>query len=149
MSLPFPKINIKLLTKTAKVPIRMSGASAGYDIYSDNTDDIILHPMQRVLISSGFVISLPIGFEAQIRPRSGLALKHGITVLNSPGTIDSDYRGEVKVIIINLSNTDFTISHGTRIAQMIISKHEVVDFNLVEEIDETVRGSGGFGHTRM
>ena len=140
-------VKIKLITKTAKMPEKMSDFSAGYDIYSDNESDINLKPMQRVLIPSGFCIALPIGFEAQIRPRSGLAINNGITVLNAPGTIDSDYRGEVKIILINLSDCDFTIKPIMRIAQMIICKHENVNFEIVDDIDETKRGCGGFGHT--
>jgi len=121
--------------------------SAGVDLKADLTEKIILKPMERALISTGLSIELPIGFEAQIRPRSGLAIKNGITILNSPGTIDSDYRGEIKVILINLSSSDFEIKNGDRIAQMIISKYEKVQFELVEKLTETERGSGGFGHT--
>ena len=143
------RIDIKLLRETAKVPERMTEYSAGYDVYSDLEDDIYLEPMERALIPTGFVIALPKGYEAQIRPRSGLAIKNGITVLNSPGTIDSDYRGEVKIILINLSNEGFFIKHGMRIAQMIVSKHETVTFDVVEEIDETERGEGGFGSSEV
>ena len=140
---------IKLLNSTAKIPERMSEHSAGYDIYSNNENEITLKPLQRELIPAGFAISLPCGYEAQIRPRSGLAIKSGITVLNSPGTIDSDYRGEVKVVLINLSDQDYTIKPSTRIAQMISCKHEITQFNLVDDLDETVRGYGGFGHTNL
>ena len=103
--------------------------------------------MQRMLVSRGLFMALPAGYEAQVRPRSGLALKHGITVLNTPGTIDADYRGEVKVLLVNFSDTDFVINDGERIAQMVIAKHETADFIEVEELDETERGAGGYGHT--
>lgn len=103
--------------------------------------------MQRMLVSTGLFMALPAGYEAQVRPRSGLALKHGITVLNTPGTIDADYRGEVKVLLVNFSDTDFVINDGERIAQMVIAKHETADFIEVEELDETERGAGGYGHT--
>jgi len=123
-------------------------ASAGMDLRAYLPGgDIILKPMERSLIPTGLYMELPVGYEAQIRPRSGLALKHGITILNSPGTIDADYRGEIKVLLINFSETEFIICTGDRIAQMIVSKHEVVDWNEVELLNETARGSGGYGHT--
>ncbi|MNL60387.1 Deoxyuridine 5'-triphosphate nucleotidohydrolase [compost metagenome] len=109
--------------------------------------EIIIKPLQRTLVPTGLYIELPIGFEAQIRPRSGLAYKHGISIVNSPGTIDADYRGELKVLLVNLSDTDFVINDGDRIAQMVISKHETVEWNAVEELNETARGAGGYGHT--
>ena len=121
--------------------------SAGMDLRANLDEPIILHPMERHLIPTGLHIALPAGFEAQIRPRSGLALKKGITVLNSPGTIDADYRGEVMVLLINLSNEDFLVNDGERIAQMIIARHEQGEFLLVEQLDETERGEGGYGHT--
>lgn len=108
---------------------------------------VTLHPMERRLIGTGIYMALPPGFEAQVRPRSGLALKHGITVLNTPGTIDADYRGEIKVLLVNLSNELFVINEGERIAQMVVAKHEQADFTLVSELDETERGDGGYGHT--
>ena len=108
---------------------------------------IVLAPMQRVLVPTGLFIALPEGYEAQVRPRSGLAIKKGITVLNSPGTIDADYRGEICVILVNLSNEPFTIADGERIAQMVIARHERAEWFEVEQLDETVRGAGGFGHT--
>jgi dUTP pyrophosphatase len=117
------------------------------DLVANLDAPITLMPLERQLIPTGLYIALPEGYEAQIRPRSGLALKHGITVLNSPGTIDADYRGEIKVILINLSNTPFVINDGERIAQMIIARHEVVEWEAVEELDETSRGEGGFGST--
>ncbi|RYE28675.1 MAG: dUTP diphosphatase [Sphingobacteriaceae bacterium] len=107
----------------------------------------MLKPMQRVLVPTGIYIELPVGFEAQIRPRSGLAFKHGIGIVNSPGTVDADYRGEIKVLLINFSDVDFSISHGDRIAQMVIAKHEKIDWQEVEILGETLRGAGGYGHT--
>jgi dUTP pyrophosphatase len=121
--------------------------SAGLDLRANINEDIQLNSLERVLIPTGLYIALPTGAEAQIRPRSGLAYKHGLTVLNSPGTIDADYRGEVKVLLVNLSNEPFIIRNGERIAQMVVAKHERVEWSLVEELDETVRGAGGFGHT--
>jgi dUTP pyrophosphatase len=121
--------------------------SSGMDLYANLSDSIDLEPFQRVLISTGLFIELPEGFEAQIRPRSGLALKKGITVLNTPGTIDADYRGEIGVILINLSNERCTISDGERIGQMIVNKFERVQWEETDELNETSRGSGGFGHT--
>ena len=121
--------------------------SAGMDIRANLQEPITLKPLQRMLIPTGLHIALPSGYEAQIRPRSGMAIKHGITVLNTPGTIDADYRGEIKVILVNLSDTDFTINHGDRIAQMVIAKHETIDWQCVEVLDNTERGEGGFGHT--
>jgi len=121
--------------------------SAGMDLRAYLAVSVILKPMQRVLIPTGIFVEIPHGYEAQIRPRSGLALKHGITVLNTPGTIDSDYRGEVGIIMINLSDSDFEIKSGERICQMIIAKHETAVWNSVEILANTDRGSGGFGHT--
>lgn len=121
--------------------------AAGMDLRAYLTEPIIVSPLQRVLVPTGLFIELPVGFEAQVRPRSGLAFKYGVTVLNSPGTIDADYRGEIKVILINLSDTGFTIQNGDRIAQMVISRHEKADWMQVVELSETQRGEGGFGHT--
>lgn len=121
--------------------------SAGMDLRADIESDIELKSLERVLIPTGLFIALPVGAEAQIRPRSGLAYKHGLTVLNSPGTIDADYRGEVKVLLVNLSNEPFVVKNGERIAQMVVAKHERVEWSEVEELDETMRGAGGFGHT--
>ena len=121
--------------------------SAGMDLRANLTEAIVLESMQRSLISTGLFVELPEGYEAQIRPRSGLAAKHGITVLNSPGTIDADYRGEIKVILINLSDKDFVINDGERIAQMIVSKHQRVTWLETEQLEETLRGESGFGHT--
>jgi dUTP pyrophosphatase len=122
-------------------------ASAGLDLRANIEEPIKLDPMQRVLIPTGLFIELPIGYEAQIRPRSGLAYKHGITVLNSPGTIDADYRGEIKILLINLSNEVFIINDAERIAQMIIAKHEQIEWQVVDQLSDTERGTGGYGHT--
>jgi dUTP pyrophosphatase len=121
--------------------------SAGMDLRANVLEPSTLKPLQRAIVKTGLFIELPIGYEAQVRPRSGLAAKKGITVLNSPGTIDADYRGEIGVILVNLSNEDFTIEHGERIAQLVISKHERAAWEEVEELEETTRGSGGFGST--
>lgn len=121
--------------------------SAGLDLRANLDESITLRPMDRILVSTGLHIALPAGFEAQIRPRSGLALKHGVTVLNSPGTVDADYRGEIKVLLINFSQDDFVINDGERIAQMVIARHEQCLFVKVDELDETERGTGGYGHT--
>jgi len=121
--------------------------SAGMDLRANIEEEIILLPLQRILIPTGLFIELPKGYEAKIRPRSGLAFKFGLTVLNSPGTIDADYRGEIKILLVNLSNDNFTVKDGERIAQMIVSKHEVVEWKAVEQLSNTERGSGGYGHT--
>ena len=121
--------------------------SAGMDLRANLEEEFILAPMARTLVPTGLFIELPVGFEAQIRPRSGLAAKFGVTVLNTPGTIDADYRGEIKVILINLSDTPFIIQDGERIAQMIIASHEQVQWNAVEQLSDTERGAGGFGHS--
>ena len=121
--------------------------SAGMDLRANVADPVVLRPLERRIIPTGLYMALPPGYEAQVRPRSGLAFKHGITVLNSPGTIDSDYRGELGVLLVNLSNEDFTIQAGERIAQMVIARHEQGEFVEVEELDDTERGAGGYGHT--
>ena len=121
--------------------------SAGMDLRANLTNPVTLKPLERVLVPTGLYIELPAGYEAQIRPRSGLALKKGITVLNSPGTIDADYRGEIGIILVNLSNEEFVIQHGERICQMVIAQHEHIGWDVVEVLEETVRGAGGFGHT--
>jgi dUTP pyrophosphatase len=121
--------------------------AAGVDLKANIDAPVVLKPMQRQLITTGLAIELPIGFEAQIRPRSGLAFKSGITVLNSPGTIDADYRGEIKVLLINLSDTEFIVNDGDRIAQMVIAKHEQADWLVVKELEDSTRGEGGFGST--
>ena len=121
--------------------------SAGMDIRANLDESVTIKPLERSLLPTGLFIELPAGFEAQIRPRSGLAAKNGITVLNSPGTIDADYRGEIKVILVNLSQQNFVVNHGDRIAQMIIAKHETITWKQVNELKTTERGIGGFGHT--
>ncbi|MCQ2166645.1 MAG: dUTP diphosphatase [Bacteroidales bacterium] len=128
-------------------PAYATGQSAGMDLKADTDAPIVLEPLQRTMIPTGLFIALPAGFEAQVRPRSGLAAKHGITVLNTPGTIDADYRGEIKVILVNLSSEPFTIEPGERIAQMVIARYEQVQWEEVEQLDETERGAGGFGST--
>lgn len=129
------------------LPTYATEQSAGMDLRADVSEPVVLHPMERKLVPTGLHIALPPGFEAQVRPRSGLALKHGITVLNTPGTIDADYRGEIKVLLINFSNQDFVINAGERIAQMVVARHEQVEWVDVEQLDETARGEGGYGHT--
>jgi dUTP pyrophosphatase len=121
--------------------------SAGLDLCAAIADPVTLGPLERAVIPTGLSVALPAGYEAQVRPRSGLAAKHGVTVLNSPGTIDADYRGEIGVILVNLSNNSFTIENGERIAQLVVAKHERVEWEQVDTLDETERGSGGFGHT--
>lgn len=141
-------MKINIINKSSNdIPKYETEYSAGLDLRANNDNDIILKPLERSLVPTGIFIELPKGFEAQIRPRSGLAAKYGITVLNTPGTIDADYRGEIKVILVNLSNKNFIIKKGERICQMIVSKHEVVKLNEVNVLNETERGSGGFGHT--
>ena len=140
------KVNIINKSKHS-LPAYETNLSAGMDLRANLSEPIILQPMQRALIPTGLYIELPPGTEAQIRPRSGLAFKNGITVLNSPGTIDADYRGEIKVLLINLSQEAFEIKDSERIAQMVVSKHETVEWQLVETLNQTQRGEGGFGHT--
>ncbi|WP_340076111.1 dUTP diphosphatase [Leptobacterium sp. I13] len=122
-------------------------ASAGMDLRANISVPIVLQPLERMIVKTGLFIELPIGYEAQVRPRSGLAAKKGITVLNAPGTIDADYRGEIGVILVNLSNEEFTIENGERIAQLVIAKHERAEWQLTEELSSTERGAGGFGST--
>lgn len=139
---------IKIVNKSDNpLPAYETVGSAGLDLRAQLTEPVILKPLQRTLIPTGLFIELPDGYEAQIRPRSGLALKKGLSLLNSPGTIDSDYRGEIKVIMINLSNETTIVNTGERIAQMVIAKYEKVTFHEVDELNETDRGAGGFGHT--
>ena len=141
-------MKIRIVNKsTNALPQYATSQSAGIDLRANLAEPVILKPMERKLIPTGLFIELPEGYEAQIRPRSGLALKHGITVLNTPGTIDADYRGEIGVILINLSTEDFKIEHGERICQMVIARHEQTEWIQVEELNETERGAGGFGHT--
>lgn len=128
-------------------PCYMTSHSAGLDLYADISEDIVLHPGARALVPTGIALALPDGYEAQIRPRSGLALKHGITLVNSPGTIDSDYRGEIGVIMINHGSEPFVVRTGERVAQMVIARFSRVEWQEVEELETTSRGAGGFGHT--
>ncbi len=141
-------MKVQIINKSKHaLPSYATEASAGMDLRANLTESVSLAPMQRCLIPTGLFIALPVGFEAQVRPRSGLALKKGITVLNSPGTIDADYRGEICIILINLSSETFIIEDGERIAQMVIARHEQAAWQEVEVLDETERGAGGFGHT--
>jgi dUTP pyrophosphatase len=141
-------MNIKIINHSGHaLPAYASSASAGIDLRACITEDLILRPMERLTVPTGLFIELPVGHEAQIRPRSGLAAKHGITVLNTPGTIDADYRGEIKVILINFSADNFAITNGERIAQMVIARHERAEWVEVDSLEETERGAGGFGHT--
>lgn len=132
-----------------QLPAYETSLSAGMDLRANIDEPIVLQPMQRALVPTGLFMALPAGYEAQVRPRSGLAIKKGITVLNSPGTIDADYRGEVCVILVNLSAEPFVIADGERIAQMVIARHEQAEWCEVEQLDETQRGEGGFGHTGL
>jgi dUTP pyrophosphatase len=141
-------MKIKVINKSKhQLPSYSTASSAGMDIRADIDEEIVLKPMERALIKTGLYLEIPIGYEAQIRPRSGLAINKGITILNSPGTIDADYRGEVCIVLINLSDENFVIEDGERICQMIISKHEIAEWVSVDNLLETDRGSGGFGHT--
>ena len=140
--------NVRIINKSKHaLPAYATLQSAGMDLRANLSEPIVLKPMQRTLVPTGLYMALPSGTEAQIRPRSGLALKHGITVLNSPGTIDADYRGELMVLLINFSDTDFVINDGERIAQMVIAQHLQASFIEVSELDDTERGAGGYGHT--
>lgn len=140
--------NVRIINKSKHaLPAYATSQSAGMDLRANLSEPIVLQPMQRTLVPTGLYMALPVGTEAQIRPRSGLALKHGITVLNSPGTIDADYRGELMVLLINFSDTDFVINDGERIAQMVIAQHLQASFTEVSELDDTERGAGGYGHT--
>ena len=141
-------LKIKVVnTGHQQLPAYATSQSAGMDLRANIDESVVLEPFERRLIPTGLHIALPVGFEAQIRPRSGFALKHGVTVLNSPGTVDADYRGEVMVLLINLSQQEFVINDGERIAQMVIASHEQGIMELVDELDETERGTGGYGHT--
>jgi dUTP pyrophosphatase len=141
-------MKIKIVNKSQNsLPLYSTAKSAGMDLRANLDEAVVLKVMERKLIPTGLYIQLPDGYEAQIRPRSGLAINKGVTVLNSPGTIDADYRGEIKIILINLSNEDFVINHGERIAQMIISAYKQVEWEEVHQLEESDRGEGGFGHT--
>ena len=141
-------VKIKIVNRgSQQLPAYATPESAGMDLRANVAEPVVLRPLERRIIPTGLYMALPPGYEAQVRPRSGLAFKHGITVLNSPGTIDSDYRGELGVLLVNLSNEDFTIQAGERIAQMVIARHEQGEFVEVEELDDTERGAGGYGQT--
>ena len=141
-------MKVKIINRSKHpLPAYETIASAGMDLRADLDAEMVLQPMERRLVPTGLYMELPLGFEAQIRPRSGLAFKHGVTVLNSPGTIDADYRGEIKIILANLSGEPFVIRDGERIAQMVVARHEQVEWVEVETLETTERGAGGFGHT--
>lgn len=141
-------IQVKVINKGKQpLPAYATEQSAGMDLRADIEQAVTLKPLERRLIPTGLHIALPQGYEAQVRPRSGLALKHGITVLNTPGTIDADYRGEIGVVLVNLSNEDFVVNPGERVAQMVIAKYEQAVLQTVDTLDETERGEGGYGHT--
>ena len=142
------KMNVQIINKSKhQIPAYETEQSAGMDLRANIDESITLKPLERAIIKTGLYIALPAGFEAQVRPRSGLAAKKGITVLNSPGTVDADYRGEIGVILVNLSNEDFVVQDGERVAQLVIAKHERVTWEKVEVLSETDRGAGGFGST--
>ncbi len=141
-------MNVQIINKSKhQTPAYETEGSAGMDLRANIDEVIVLEPLERVIVKTGLFIALPNGYEAQVRPRSGLAAKKGITVLNAPGTVDADYRGEIGVILVNLSNENFTINDGERIAQLVIAKHERVNWQEVSELNETERGAGGFGST--
>lgn len=141
-------MKVKIINQSKfPLPKYQTALSAGMDLYANIDEEIILKSLERKLIPTGLFLELPESYEAQIRPRSGLAIKNGITVLNSPGTIDADYRGEIGVILVNLSSEEFTITGGDRIAQMVIAKHETISWDNVDELSDTARGAGGYGHT--
>nr|WP_322623425.1 dUTP diphosphatase [uncultured Flavobacterium sp.] len=141
-------VTVKVINKSGHdLPAYETIASAGMDLRAVLAEPVVLKPLERAIIKTGLFIELPVGYEAQVRPRSGLAAKNGITVLNSPGTIDADYRGEVGVILVNLSNEPFTVNHGERVAQLVIAKHEQASWETVEVLSDTHRGEGGFGST--
>ncbi len=141
-------MKVRIINKSAhKLPHYETEASAGMDLRANIPESIELKPLERAIVKTGLFMELPVGFEAQVRPRSGLAAKKGITVLNAPGTIDADYRGEIGVILVNLSNENYTIENGERVAQMVIAKHEQINWEEVQTLEETTRGAGGFGST--
>ncbi|MFD2517409.1 dUTP diphosphatase [Salinimicrobium flavum] len=141
-------MNVKIINKSGhELPAYETGSSAGMDLRANISAPVTLKPLERAIIKTGLFIELPVGYEAQVRPRSGLAAKKGITVLNSPGTIDADYRGEIGVILVNLSNEEFIVQNGERVAQMVISRHEHITWKEVDTLEESSRGAGGFGST--
>ncbi len=141
-------MKVKVINRSAfEMPRYETPQSAGMDVRADLTESLVLGPLERAMVPTGLFVELPVGYELQVRPRSGLAAKHGLTVLNSPGTVDADYRGEIRVILVNLSAEPFEVRPGERIAQFVIARHERAEWELVEELSETERGSGGFGST--
>jgi dUTP pyrophosphatase len=141
-------MNVRIINKSNhELPAYATSGAAGMDIRANISEPVTLKPLERAMVPTGLFLEIPAGYEAQVRPRSGLAAKHGVTVLNTPGTIDADYRGEVKVILVNLSNEPFTINDGERIAQLVIAAHATVTWEETNELSETSRGGGGFGHT--
>ena len=141
-------MKIKIINKSKhELPGYATSAAAGMDLRANLDAPVALRPLERILVPTGLFVEIPEGFEAQVRPRSGLAFKHGLTVLNSPGTIDADYRGEIKVILVNLSNEEFVVNDGERVAQLVIAKHEQAEWIVVEQLEESARGEGGFGST--
>lgn len=141
-------IEVEIINRSAfYLPAYATEGAAGLDVRANIEDAIVLNPLERQLIPTGLFVAIPLGYEIQIRPRSGLAFKHGITVLNTPGTIDADYRGEIKVLLVNLSNAAFTLEPGERVAQMVLAKHEVLSWKSTQELPTTARGAGGFGST--
>lgn len=141
-------MNVKIINRSSHdLPAYETGSSAGMDLRANNEEPITLQPLERTIVKTGLFIELPVGYEAQVRPRSGLAAKKGVTVLNAPGTIDADYRGEIGVILVNLSNQSFTVESGDRVAQLVISRHEHISWKEVDVLEETSRGEGGFGST--
>lgn len=141
------QISIRKLRPDAQLPAYATAYAAGMDLFACMPQPVSLPPLGRLLVPTGIAIALPVGYEAQVRPRSGLALKHGITMLNSPGTIDADYRGEIQALVVNLGNEPFTIEPGMRIAQLVVARHATVTWTLMENLPDTERGAGGFGHT--
>lgn len=143
-------IEVAIINQSAfELPAYATEGAAGLDIRANTTEPIVITPLERQLIPTGLFVAIPLGYEIQIRPRSGMAFKHGITVLNTPGTIDADYRGEIKVLLVNLSNTSFTIEPGERIAQMVLAKHETLSWKTTDILPSTERGAGGFGSTGL
>ncbi|MFM2206967.1 MAG: dUTP diphosphatase [Bacteroidota bacterium] len=141
-------MNVKIINRSRHpLPAYETAGAAGMDLRAHLTESLTLRPLERALVPTGLFIELPVGYEAQVRPRSGLAAKKGVTVLNSPGTVDADYRGEIKVILVNLSSENFVVEDGERIAQLVVAKHERVEWLQAEELEETRRGAGGFGST--
>ncbi len=141
-------MTVKIINRSGNLlPEYATALAAGMDVRADNAEPIVLRPLERALVPTGLYLEIPAGYEIQVRPRSGLAIKKGITVLNSPGTVDADYRGELRVILVNLSNEDFTVERGERIAQIVLAAHGRIEWEEVEKLDESARGEGGFGST--